>query len=406
VKQCQVCQQAKHENTHPAGLLQPLPVPRGAWQDITMDFIEGLPKSETYDTILVVVDRFSKYAHFISLRHPFTAQVVARAVFDNVVKLHGLPKSIVSDRDKVFTGHFWTELLKLMDITLNLSTAYHPQTDGQSERVNQCLEMFLRCSVYNDPKKWHKWLSQAELRYNTTYHSSLKCTPFQALYGYEPNLIGTPLVQESATPEVKEWAAEREAQNDMLRSNLLAAQNKIKHQADKNRVDREFQVGEHVLLKLQPYAQKTVVNRTFPKLSLKYYGPFVVQERIGKAAYRLELPAEAKVHPVFHVSQLKPFTPNYTPVYNTLPKVLDLEKENVEPEQIMERRLVRKGNQAITQILVKWTNLPPHATTWEDANVLRTRFPKALAWGQAISAGGEAVTTVPEVTPEQKDGDE
>jgi hypothetical protein len=327
-------------------------------------------------------------------------------VFDNVVKLHGLPKSIVSDRDKVFTGHFWTELLKLMDITLNLSTAYHPQTDGQSERVNQCLEMFLRCSVYNDPKKWHKWLSQAELRYNTTYHSSLKCTPFQALYGYEPNLIGTPLVQESATPEVKEWAAEREAQNDMLRSNLLAAQNKIKHQADKNRVDREFQVGEHVLLKLQPYAQKTVVNRTFPKLSLKYYGPFVVQERIGKAAYRLELPAEAKVHPVFHVSQLKPFTPNYTPVYNTLPKVLDLEKENVEPEQIMERRLVRKGNQAITQILVKWTNLPPHATTWEDANVLRTRFPKALAWGQAISAGGEAVTTVPEVTPEQKDGDE
>jgi hypothetical protein len=136
VKQCQVCQQAKPEHNHPTGLLQLLPVPQGAWQDITMDFIEGLPKSESYDTILVVVDRFSKYAHFIPLHQPFTAQTVAQAVFDNVVKLHGLPKTIVSDRDKIFTGHFWTALLKLMRITLNLSTAYHPQTDGQSERVN------------------------------------------------------------------------------------------------------------------------------------------------------------------------------------------------------------------------------------------------------------------------------
>jgi hypothetical protein len=126
VKQCQVCQQAKHELTHPAGLLQPLPIPKGAWQDITMDFIEGHPKSEGYDTILVVVDRFSKYAHFLPLHHPFTAAVVAQVVFDNVVKLHGLPKSIVSDRDKIFNGHFWTALLKLMGIVLNLSTAYHP----------------------------------------------------------------------------------------------------------------------------------------------------------------------------------------------------------------------------------------------------------------------------------------
>jgi hypothetical protein len=186
VKQCQICQQAKHENSNPARLLQPLPVPQGAWQDITIDFIEGLPKSETYDTILVVVDRFSKYAHFIPLKHPFTASTISQAVFDNVVKLHGLPKSIVSDTDKIFTSHFWTELLKLMEITLNLSTAYHPQTDGQSERVNQCLDMFLRCAVYQAQKKWKKWLAQAELWYNTSFHSSLQCTPFKALYGYDP----------------------------------------------------------------------------------------------------------------------------------------------------------------------------------------------------------------------------
>lgn len=144
VKQCQVCQQAKSERIHPAGLLQPLPIPQGAWQDITMDFIEKLPKSEGYDTILVVVDRFSKYAHFMALKHPFSAQQVAQILLDQVVKLHVLPKTIVSGRDKFFSSSFWAHLLKLLGTKLNLSTAYYPQMDGQSERVNQCVEMYLR----------------------------------------------------------------------------------------------------------------------------------------------------------------------------------------------------------------------------------------------------------------------
>jgi hypothetical protein len=152
VKQCQVCQQAKSERIHPAGLLQPLPVPAGAWQDITLDFIEKLPKSESYDTILVVVDRFTKYAHFLALKHPFIAAQVAQLLLDHVIKLHGLPQSMVSDRDKIFTSTFWTHLFKLLGTKLNLNTAYHPQTDGQSERVNQCVEMYLRCAVHAQPK--------------------------------------------------------------------------------------------------------------------------------------------------------------------------------------------------------------------------------------------------------------
>jgi hypothetical protein len=242
VKQCQVCQQAKHELTHPAGLLQPLPIPKGAWQDITMDFIEGLPKSEGYDTILVVVDRFSKYAHFLPLHHPFTAVVVAQVVFHNVVKLHGLPKSIVSDRDKIFYGHFWTALLQLMGIVLNLSTAYHPHTDGQSERVNQYLEMFLRCVVYDTPKKWKKRLPQAELWYNTSYHSAIQCSPFKTLYGYDPDPILAPPMEETANTSMAEWSKEREAYNELLRDRLLVAQNKMKLQSDKNRTAREFQL--------------------------------------------------------------------------------------------------------------------------------------------------------------------
>ena len=137
VKQCQVCQQAKHELTHPAGLLQPLPIPQGAWKDWSMDFIEGLPTSDGSNAILVVVDRFTKYGHFLPIKHPFTAQAIAKVVLDNAVKLHGFPKSIVSDRDRVFTSNFWRALFSLVDTKLLMSSAYHPQTDGQTERVNQ-----------------------------------------------------------------------------------------------------------------------------------------------------------------------------------------------------------------------------------------------------------------------------
>ena len=163
VKQCQICQQAKHELIHPARLLQPLPIPQGAWTDWSMDFVEGLPLSDGSNTIPVVVDRFTKYGHFLPLKHPFTAQSVAKVILDNVVKLHGFPKSIVSDRDNIFTSAFWHALFSLVDTKLLMSSAYHPQTDGQTERVNQCLEMYLRCVVSDTPKQWKSWLPLAEL---------------------------------------------------------------------------------------------------------------------------------------------------------------------------------------------------------------------------------------------------
>jgi hypothetical protein len=178
VRQCDVCQHSKHSTAAPAGLLQPLPVPTGLWKDITMNFIKGLPLSDGYNSILVVVDRFTKFAHFIPLRHPFTAPSVARIFVDTIVKLHGMPLSIVSDRDRIFTSAFWKLLFQHLGTKLKFTTAYHPQTDGQSERVNQCVEMFLRCNVQDAPKQWHRLLPLAELWYNSCFHTAIGCSPF------------------------------------------------------------------------------------------------------------------------------------------------------------------------------------------------------------------------------------
>lgn len=225
-----------------------------------MDFIEGLPRSEGYNSILVVVDRFTKYAHFLPLKHPFTAHQVASAVLTHVVKLHGVPASIVSDRDRIFTSGFWKALFKMMDTKLLMSTAYHPQTDGQPEHVNQCLEMYLRCTVNRSPSKWRAWLPLAELWYNSSFHSSLGCSPFKALYGHEPRITPIPMLCAGDPKPLPELLQERDSHMALLKHNLAAAQTRIKQQADKNRSDREFQEGDQVLLKLQPYAQSSVVS--------------------------------------------------------------------------------------------------------------------------------------------------
>jgi hypothetical protein len=392
VRQCDICQHAKHSNTAPAGLLQPLPPPTGPWRDITMDFIEGLPLSDGFNCILVVVDRFSKFAHFVPLKHPFTAPSVARIFLDSVVKLHGMPLSIVSDRDKIFTSIFWKQLFQQLGTKLKFTTAYHPQTDGQSERVNQCLEMFLRCAVHDAPKQWRRLLPMAELWYNSCFHTALGCSPFHALYGHEPNVGAIPSLPSDPASPTAGVLAERAAQLALLKKHLDLAQTRMKANADKHRTEREFQVGEQVLLRLQHYAQSSVVNRPCQKLSYKYFGPYPVLDRIGKVAYRLELPAASKIHNVFHVSQLKEYRPDYTPVFTELPTAPLLDSVDTEPEAVLDRRMMKKGNQAVVQVLIKWKHLPEETATWEDWDVLKASFPVVLTWGQASASPGGSVT--------------
>lgn len=162
VKSCTVFQQAKTSNLHPTGLLQPLPIPERVWEDIAMDFITGLPLVHDFSFIMVVIDRLSKYGHFIPLSPYFSSAIVVEAFLKQVVKLHGIPRTIVFDRDKSFTSSFWRHLMKLQGTKLCFSIAYHPQSDGQTKALNKCLEMYLRCFVHHYPRQWLPYLPWAE----------------------------------------------------------------------------------------------------------------------------------------------------------------------------------------------------------------------------------------------------
>lgn len=186
IKECDICQRNKSEHVRPPGLLQPIAIPAEAWEVISMDFVEGLPKSKGIDTILVIVDKLTKYCHLVPFSHTYTASKVSNAVIDNVVKLHGIPSAIICDRDSVNMSSFWKELFSAMGTKIKMSTSYHPQTDGQTERVNQCIEMFLRCVAGHKPQTWDSWLSLAEWWYNTNHHTALGMSPFQALYSTVP----------------------------------------------------------------------------------------------------------------------------------------------------------------------------------------------------------------------------
>jgi len=256
VRECTVCQESKSELIHPPGLLQPLPVPLQIWNDISMDFIEGLPTSKGFNVILVVIDRLTKYGHFIALSHPYTTSIVAHLFFSNVVKLHGIPKTIVLDRDPIFTSTFWQELFRLQGVTLAYSSAYHPQSDGQSEALNKCLEGYLRCYAGCKPKEWSFWLPLAEWWYNTSHHASSRMTPFEALYGIPPPTLMSYVPGLAHNNAVDDHLQNRNQLINTLRDNLHLAQNRVKTQADRCRTEREFQIGDWVYLHLQPYRQK------------------------------------------------------------------------------------------------------------------------------------------------------
>ncbi|MCH79841.1 retrotransposon protein, partial [Trifolium medium] len=375
VQNCMVCQQAKTTNTLPAGLLQPLPIPSQVWEDIAMDFISGLPLSFGYTTIMVVVDRLTKYAHFLPMKTDYNSKSVAEAFMHNVVKLHGMPKSIVSDRDKVFTSAFWQHLFKLQGTTLAMTSAYHPQSDGQTEVLNKGLELYLRCFSFNNPKSWYKMLSWSEFWYNTAFQTSIGMTPFKALYGRDPPYLTRYVAQANDPPTIQEELMARDKILQQLKDNLIRAQQYMKKQADKHRSDITLKIGDLVLVKLQPYRQHSAALRKNQKLGLRYFGPFEIIARIGEVAYKLKLPEDAKIHPVFHVSQLKPFKGVAEEQYMPLPLTMTDVGPSIQPIDVLQVRTIIRGSQKVHQVLIQWDQYTAAEATWEDVNNIQDKFP-------------------------------
>lgn len=161
-------------------------IPTQPWKGISVDFIEALPNSGGKTVIWVIIDRFTKFAHFVALQHPYTAYQLAGIYVEQVYKIHGFPSSIVSDRDRIFLSTFWQHLFKTVGTKVCISSSYHPQTDGQTERLNRCLENYLRCMCSSYPRRWLTWLALAQWWYNSNFHTALNTTPFQALFGFAP----------------------------------------------------------------------------------------------------------------------------------------------------------------------------------------------------------------------------
>jgi hypothetical protein len=363
IKNCDTCQRHKAANTKPAGLLQPLPIPEHVWSDISMDFIDGLPSSYGRTTIFVVVDRLSKYGHFTPLKHPYTAAQVAQTFFEVIFKLHGC------DRDPVFTGIFWRELFRLRGTKFNFSSAYHPQTDGQTEVVNHTIEMYLRCFTSSSPKQWAKWLPWVEYCYNTGYHSATKWTPFQIVYGRPPPPLLPYVPGTTKSAAVEDTLKARDKILQEVRQHLLEAQNRMKQVYDKGHMEQSFSEGEWVYLKLRGYRQQSVQKRHNQKLAPKFYGPYRIVKKIGPVAYRLALPPQTKIHDVFHVSVLKKWVGVGTPIHEDLPLLADDRQST--PQAILDQRL-QQGNK---EILVHWKDLSPADATAESLSEFKLRFP-------------------------------
>lgn len=273
---CIECQLIKAEHQHPAGLLQPLPIPEWKWEVITMDFITGLPKSKKgNDSIMIVVDKLSKTAHFIPVQSTYRVAQIANVFMQNIFKLHGLPKTIISDRDVKFTSAFWRTLFEGLGTQLNFSIAYHPQTNGQTERVNQVLEDMLRSYVMQQPTRWEEYLHLVEFAYNNGYHASLQMSPFEVLYGRKCRTPSSWSGPEDRLVLGTEMLKEMEAMVKRVRVNLKVAQDRHKSFADRKRTFKEYQVGEHVYVRIRA-RRSTLQWNGCAKLAPGFCGPFQI----------------------------------------------------------------------------------------------------------------------------------
>jgi hypothetical protein len=373
IQQCGSCQRVKASQQLPAGTLQPLPIPENPWDSVSMDFITGLPKTKHgFDAIIVFVCRLTKMTHILPTTTTVNAIGTAQLFKDHVWKLHGVPLTIVSDRGSVFVGKFITELLRLIGTTHNRSTAYHPQTDGQTERVNRVLEDIIRHYVGNDQGDWDEHLATAEFAINNAHHESTGTTPFRLNNGRDPRLpLSIP--GRSRVPSAAAFADKMSEGLARAKKCIQAAQSRQKRFADDHRRELMFSIGDKVLLSTKNINLLLTKDRASNTVKLlpRWMGPFTVLRKFGEVAYELQLPPHMRVHPVFHVSLLKSFIPDGK-APPPVPEMADGELK-YQIETILAHRMVKvRGRKAkgkkpkhLYQYLIRWAGYDTAHDSWE-----------------------------------------
>jgi hypothetical protein len=353
------------------------------WTKIGLDFVEVLPHVGGKSIILMVVDHFSKYCHFIPLGHPYMVESVAQAFFAEIVRLHGVPQSMVSDRDPIFTSVFWQELMRLIGAKIHMTSTFHPQSDGQTEVANKVITMYMRCFTGDRPRQCLRWFPWAEYIYNTAYQSALRDTPFRVVYGRDPPSIRSYEPGDTRVTAVTKNMAECDEFLPDVRLRLEQAQAVYKRHYDKYHREVRYKVGDWVWLRLRQRPATSLHVPMSGKLKPRYYGLYRVIAVVNEAAYRLELPPRARLHNVFHVGLLKPFVGTPPPA---LPQIHN-GTAVPEPEHVLRSRLAR----GVRQLLVHWKGEPAVSATWEDADSFINRYPHFQLEDEQLVEGGRDV---------------
>ena len=364
VKSCEVCGRHKVRRHKPYGELQSLPVPYRPWTELSMDFIGPLPTSNGMNAILVVVDRFTKGAHFIGTTTEATSAEVARMIIKEVISKRGLPKTIVSDRGTEFTSNFWREFTKGLGIQSNYSTAYHPQTDGQTERINQILEDYLALYTNYQMDDWSRLLPIAEMVYNNAPSTTTGISPFKANHGYDMTFDPATFDKRPLSTDSDRIIIDIDNLHSKLREQITTANSNMAKQYNKNHLatPQDFEVGKKVYLS----TKNLTTERPSAKLESQYIGPFTITKRIGPNAVKLDLPVTMRNHPVFNINLLEPHIANDIPnreVPPPPPVVVDDELEYIVSSIVDSKRIRGK-----LRYKVEWKGYKGRARyDWIDA---------------------------------------
>ena len=356
VKSCDVCQRTKSPRHRPYGQLGSLPVTNKPWKELSMDFVTGLPPSKyrgkVYDAILVVVDRFTKMVRYLPTTTTIDAAELAELFYAEIVCRYGTPAGVVSDRGSLFTSAYWSAICYHAKIKRRLSTAFHPQTDGQTERQNQVLEHYLRTFTNAKQSNWSSLLPMAEFAYMNSWHSSIGTTPFFLMYGYHPEInweIEDDSI-EGEVPAANEKIRSMQALRDETAERLRRANDSQAKHYNKLHKEQTYKVGDLVMLATKNLKQK----RPSKKLSHKFIGPFRIVDKVGAQAYRLLLPSTFRIHNTFHVSLLEPYRlrdcADASEVFMQAPELID-DEELWEVEEIVDKVKNKQG----VWFKVKWT---------------------------------------------------